>query len=249
MQSYEKVLLAVFSILLCVVFVFMLALFIKGPADVIRKFMLGTHQAMITRSKNFFDPTRKCNILLIGDSLALGVGASSPHASISGNIFSKTNCNVDTSAISGKRIGNLPELIPHKLAKFNAVIVILGANDFALYESYLPNAVVYNMVEEALKLLRSKFPKPIPILWATYVHPTVIPTLATNLVKDANLTGWQSGMYFKEILEQRAKHYDVNVENFNDISYMPPQFISKDGVHPNNLGYDVMSNYIIRGIK
>lgn len=236
-------------VILSVILVLLLALFIKGPADIISKYMLFTHQAMLTKPVNFFDPNRASTVLVMGDSLAVGVGASNPSATVAGNIFQKTNYNVDTSAVSGYKITNLPDIIPKNTVKYSAVVVILGGNDFALYESYLPNAVVNNMVSQALRLLRSRFPRPIPIVWATYVHPTVIPTLATNVIKDANLAGWKSGMYFKDVLEELAPKYAVRVENFRDITYMPAQFMSDDGVHPSDAGYEVMSNYIINALQ
>jgi lysophospholipase L1-like esterase len=236
-------------VILCLILVFLLALFIKGPTDLLSKYFIFTHQAMHTRPSRFIDPNRASTVLVLGDSLAVGVGSTSPQHTVAGNIFKKTNYNVNTSAVIGYKISNLPDLIPQKTAQYNAVVVILGGNDFALYESYLPNAVVYNMVEQSLRLLRSRFPRPIPIVWATYVHPTVIPTLATNIVKDANLAGWKSGMYFKDVLEKLGPQYAVRVENFKDITYMPSQFMSKDGVHPSDAGYEVMSDYIIRALQ
>jgi lysophospholipase L1-like esterase len=236
-------------VIVCLFLTFLLALLIKGPTDLVSKYFLFTHQAMHHKPSHFFDPNRTSNVLVLGDSLAVGVGSSSPRSTLAGRIFAKTKYNVDTSAVNGYKISNLPDLIPRQLAKYHAVVVILGGNDFAIYESYLPNAAVHNMVDQSLKLLRTKFPKPIPIVWATYVHPTLVPTLATNVIKDANLKGWKSGMYFKDILEKLGPQYAVQVENFRDITYMPSHFISKDGVHPSDAGYEVMSNYIIRALQ
>jgi len=249
MELYEIVLTGVFFVILITICSFLTILYVKGPTDLLQKYIYGTYQAARTPAKSFHHVDRKCNILLLGDSVAVGVGADSPEQGVGGKLFSNTRCNVDNFGVSGHKIHNIPNQIPKHTVKYDAVVIIVGANDFALSESYLTKDVVFNMVDRTLTLLRARFPKPIPILWATYVHPPIIPTLATNLLKDAHLMGWKTGMVFKEMLETLAPRYSINVENFKDVTYLPSQFSSADGVHPSNMGYELLAKYIIRGIQ
>lgn len=71
------------------------------------------------------------SMLVIGDSTAVGVGASAPEDSTAGRIAGYVNATyVENYAVSGALVGEIPQQIAQaKLPSYDLVLVQVGAND------------------------------------------------------------------------------------------------------------------------
>ncbi len=82
------------------------------------------------------------SILILGDSLAYGVGTSSPETSFAGRIGARyPNASIVNNAKVGEDINELAELLPQQLNRnYDIIFVIVGGNDISHYGIDLNNS-------------------------------------------------------------------------------------------------------------
>ena len=69
-------------------------------------------------------------ILVLGDSLAYGTGASKPEFSVAGRFASMyKNPSVDNRAVNGKRTAELVNEIQELSGQYDVILIIIGGND------------------------------------------------------------------------------------------------------------------------
>lgn len=186
------------------------------------------------------------NILVIGDSLARGVGATSPQHTISGQLNSYYNVNVETFAIIGITLNNFQLFKTRIESKQNDLIIIsLGGNDLLQYKSIKS---FETLIKEICEYIHDKAKT---ILWI-YPGSMVkgVPLLDGPLAPLRKLIKMRS-----EITDSLFLNITNTYDNIHFISYSflskndTSNFFNKDGLHPGNNGYRVSTKPIIDTIN
>ncbi len=240
-------LLYVILALLCVFFIAALT----SPIETVGRVLIGREAAQLPKPQAFSHRDRVCNVALMGDSLALGVGSTSYEHTIAANIFRVTKCNVDVFAKSGRKLEHLDALIPPIPSKYNAAVIVLGGNDFAMFETtHTTKEAIDRAVMRSMERVRTTFQPMTRIIWVTFVHPSHLPTLATNLLKSSVKDGWTVCDHFRQAMTTYGKKRNVYVENFEGEDMEKTEgLVSSDGLHPSNEGYKAMAARIIKKLK
>jgi len=114
---------------------------------------LSTSKQLLQRSTSFEqgDLHKDVSILVVGDSLGVGVGADDPRGSIAGRIGADLpHASVTNFSISGAHTKDIIDILKSLRAdQFNLVVVIVGANDIL---QFTPLAELEQQIDTALSL-------------------------------------------------------------------------------------------------
>ena len=182
-------------------------------------------------------PHAMSKILIVGDSVILGVGATHLDESLAGKIATVyPESSITTVGINGSKTKDLLSLIdkPSDVAKWNTIIIFSGGMDIihfvrsVTYANNLSNAFIYakEIAHTVIYIsppnigLAPIFPFPISHLYSLYSRK--LRTVAKRITEKYHVT-----------------HVDLFREQENDHFKARPDLYSSDLSHPNSAGYEV----------
>jgi len=174
-------------------------------------------------------------MLVLGDSTAVGVGASNKYESIPGLLADKLNiAYTENYAVSGAKVENLNSQVDQiKRDSYDVVLVQIGANDIVARNNA---KTVSAELETILTKLSSKSQKIIFLTAGNMGSPWVIPFFLEEYYTNLTLS-YQSkfesladklGITFVSLYEDES--VDPFVKN-------PEKYYSRDRFHPSSAGY------------
>ena len=186
------------------------------------------------------------SILVIGDSTAVGVGASKPEDSVAGRLSNAVDAShVENYAVSGAQVKDLPPQIQQaKRSSYDIVLVQVGANDIT--HLHMPTKTAYDLEEELSQLPDSK---QVIVLTAGNVgQSTAIPFVLRPLFADLTFAYHAA---FSTILSSHAYTY-VNIAEapgYELFGERPDIYLAADGFHPSSAGYELWFNAVQHSLK
>ncbi|MFC0261071.1 SGNH/GDSL hydrolase family protein [Fontibacter flavus] len=183
----------------------------------------------------------KSKILIIGESTAAGVGASSVEKTISSQVFHQLKKAHDIYNLgkNGLRAFQLKKLYtkgnPEDLTKIDIVIILIGANDCFNFTSPGKFQSALSEFLEEITSIGSVKKIIIPTIPPVNQFPA-IPSLIRFFL------GWHRSILAREILHLKTKFSLVDFENSSE--KFPKNFFAPDGIHPSDLGYELLAKQI-----
>lgn len=183
----------------------------------------------------------RSHILIIGESTAAGVGATSCNTTFASQFFKYTQqqFSVFNLGENGLKAENLQGLLSKSENKINGIfskaIILIGANDCFRFtppwkfskeiESFIQYLVREKKVENII----------IPLIPPVQIFPG-IPLLMRFFL------GWQREILSRELesLEKKLPHFSFE----NHEEKFAPEFFSEDGIHPSDMGYELIAAFI-----
>ena len=190
---------------------------------------------LVSQSRSFERAEGSRSMLVLGDSTAVGVGASSPQESVPGRVSSTLDASVENYATSGaimKEIGG--QFSKAKRTRYDLIVIQGGANDVVQFKS------LSETVASADRLLAR----------ASALSDHVI-LLTAGRVGDAPLLPRLSGAFFnararalRSDLMALAEKYgalyiDLYGNNSDIFASDPKRYYARDMFHPSSDGYAV----------
>jgi lysophospholipase L1-like esterase len=195
---------------------------------------LPSHSEFLVRKSKGHSP----NLLVIGESTAAGVGASSPNATFSYYIFNQLEQKYDVYNLgkNGLKAENLKKLLVHGQPdiplEIHTAVILIGAND--CFKFTPPGKFNKHIKEFVLLLSIVKGTEKIIIPPIPFVHQ--FPSLP-KLIRF--FLGWHRKILTKELENLAKKIPEMEFENIK-IKY-PIEFYAEDGIHPSDLGYEKLA--------
>lgn len=188
----------------------------------------------------------KSKILIIGESTAAGVGASSVEKTISSQVFHQLEKDHDIYNLgkNGLRAFQLKTLFskgnPDELSKMDIVIILIGANDcFKFTSPHKFNAALGQFLEEMTSIGSVK----------KIIIPTIPPVNQFPAIPGIIrfFLGWHRSIIAREIIHLKTKFPLVDFEHSSE--KFPKNFFASDGIHPSDLGYELLAKQVSDKIK
>ena len=215
-------------------------------------FYIHKSSGLIKESKSFSRNTVEngsvCSehILILGDSLGVGVGAAIPEESIAGRVAAdhKNTC-IKNISVSGAKIANIKDQLEAIGAdeKFDAILLFGGGNDIVQL-SKLPDVLL--QLQSLLLSLRKHSHK---IIFTACGNVGLAPAFIFPL--DVFYTGRAKEFLgqFKVISDMEGIYFvDLYHEKKEDpFEADPKKFYERDGFHPSSAGYEIWYEKIKRG--
>ncbi|MCH7408224.1 SGNH/GDSL hydrolase family protein [Belliella sp. DSM 111904] len=179
----------------------------------------------------------KENVLIIGESTVAGVGASSVQDTIFGNILkvqaNKYNIyNIGKVGLKAAYLTNFKQKNNAKLPiNYKTTVILIGANDcfaFTNPNTFLSGINIFITEMNAEYVYICSIP---PV----HEFPAIPKLMRFFLKNQRNLLTRQ--------LQQIEKHHP-NLHVINLPLQANPDFFSKDGIHPSDLAYEMMTSAI-----
>ena len=180
-------------------------------------------------------------LLVVGDSTAVGTGASSPAASLAGLLGAQQpRLWIDNRAHDGARFADLPAQLTASAGHYDLVLVQAGGNDVIR----LSDAdALRHSIDTVTRLARRK-------------APLVLLMPAGNVGNSpfffAPLSGWmtsRSRELHRMVREAALRHGAVYINLFQEREDDPfvkdPGLSARDGLHPSDAGYRVWHDALI----
>jgi len=175
------------------------------------------------------------HILVLGDSLAFGVGADNSVESVAGRIgYAYPRAHIENRAHSGFTIADVLEQVQNeKLEQYDMVLLQVGAND-VLY--FTPERVAREKLHALFNELSQVAPH-VVFMW--YGDVGLAPGLPPILARILHTKSMQMRTMYLEVAEQHGVHavdlYEGDgVDSFgSDVE----RYYSKDKLHPSGAGY------------
>lgn len=218
-------------------------------------FILSTHQKLsiskkliekgIPFSVNTND--RSKTLLVLGDSTAVGVGASTPEESVPGRLAAyRKYTSVENHAVSGATVSDLPSQIQQiQQNHYDTILVQIGANDMTRFHD---EEQVAASLKEILLPLKEKSKEIILIsagnLGGARAIPYPLRPLATRVNKK-----------YHKAFEDMAKVAGINYINLytdphSDPFILEPNvYFAADSFHPSSAGYGVWFDIIKKNLR
>ncbi|UJP63462.1 SGNH/GDSL hydrolase family protein [Mongoliitalea daihaiensis] len=185
-------------------------------------------------------------VLVIGESTAAGVGASSPETTFAARLFeaSKGDFEVLNLGKNGLKAARLPRLLTHAKpdipTSFDRVIILIGANDcfkFTPPGKFRKELKAFIEIFEQLDSTQMVF---IPAI-APVNHFPAIPALLRFFL------GVHRYILNKEIYRLSKNLHKLYFHDWK--TSFTDEFFASDGIHPSDLGYEKMAEEAYRFIK
>jgi lysophospholipase L1-like esterase len=178
------------------------------------------------------------NLLIIGESTAAGVGASSPNATFSHYIYNQLKQEYDIYNLGkkGLKVENLKKLLVHGQPdipmEIQTAVILIGAND--CFKFTPPGKFKKHIKEFVLLLILMKGTEKIIISPIPFVHQ--FPSLPKSI---RFFLGWHRTILTKELENLAKKLPEMKFENIK-IKY-PIEYFAEDGIHPSDMGYEKLA--------
>ena len=184
--------------------------------------------------------------LVLGESTAAGVGASSAECTFAGNIYRLfgEDCTVTNLGKNGIRAGQVLPFFSEKLhaekTQTDGIFLFLGANDcFRLTNPTHYHRSLLNLIH----YLDSDFNP-------SWIYLADIPPVHLFPAFPAMLQSYLKSQ--REFLREEMKQIaNMNSKIIFDelILNLPPEFFSQDMVHPSDIGYRAIAEFAWEGIR
>ncbi len=235
------------KILLLLLFLFAVGTVIQGVL-VYKKFLIA--RELITKASPFrIESTdHSVSMLVLGDSTAVGVGATKSEDSVAGRLARHTHATyVENLAVSGARTADLSRQIDAaSRARYNIILIQIGANDIMRFKSAESSG---ERLSRALKTLPQH--DKLIVLTAGNVGGTkFFPRLINPWY--TKLTLQYHKVFGSAVLEVGGLYINLYAEPANDLFITQPLvYFSPDGLHPSSEGYrlwfeKVLDNLIVK---
>jgi lysophospholipase L1-like esterase len=186
------------------------------------------------------------DVLIIGESTAAGVGASSPETTFAARIFNHTErkftiYNLGKNGLKAEQLTWLFQKSETKLAtSFSKTIILIGAND--CFKFTPPKKFSKEMATFIQFLIREKGVKDItiPLIPPVQVFPGIPGIMRFFL-------GWHRRILTKELKKLERTIPELSFENYETDTAV--EFYAEDGVHPSDLGYELISKTLACKIR
>lgn len=185
------------------------------------------------------------NLLIIGESTAAGVGASSPNTTFAHYAFNQLEKKYDVYNLgkSGLKAENLKKLLAHGQPdipmEIQTAVILIGAND--CFKFTPPGKFNKHIKEFVLLLSMVKGTKKIIIAPVPFVHQ--FPSLPKSV---RFFLGWHRILLTNELENLKNKIPEMEFENIK-VKY-PIEGYSEDGIHPSDLGYEKLAFVISKKV-
>ncbi|EOZ95594.1 GDSL-like lipase/acylhydrolase, putative [Indibacter alkaliphilus LW1] len=189
-----------------------------------------------------FGPKSKNPILIIGESTAAGVGASSAEKTIAKQIFELSDKSAEVLNLgkNGLLAKGLNGLLRHGLDKSGwkaqRTIILIGANDCF---KFTPPWKFFQELSTFTNLLQKQNGTKdiiIPSIPPVNRFPTIPFVLKIFL-------GWHRSLLMNELRKLDKQNENVKLLDFG-VDYTQ-EFFAEDGIHPSDLGYEIMAKRIV----
>jgi len=185
-------------------------------------------------------------LLIIGESTAAGVGATSVEKTFASRIFDYigrkfTIFNIGENGLRAENLKALFDKCENKMAKsFAKTIILIGANDcFKLtpprkFRQEMESFIQFLIQEKGVRQIT------IPLIPPVQEFPG-IPVIMRFFL------GWHRSILTRELELLEKKFPQLSYENQGDT--FAGEFFSKDGIHPSDIGYELIAASIAAKIK
>lgn len=184
-------------------------------------------------SKQSNDYTK--TLLVLGDSTAVGVGASSPISSLPALVSEYIGATyVENHAVSGATVNDMAQQLPlTQRSSYDMILIHIGANDIRRFHDV---EMVSKELQNITISLKDKSSQIIFLSAGNLGGASIIPFFIQSLYTRLNL---KYHRYFEEIAKTIHVTYvnmyiDPKIDPF--VQY-PKQYLAKDGFHPSDDGY------------
>lgn len=189
-------------------------------------------------------PTPVVRALFLGDSLAVGVGASDPMHTVAGRFATAIgNIELENVARSGSRARDLEaQLAKASRQMYDVIVVQIGGNDVACFSDY---AQVREQLTHALKLMKDRAPLVVLINMGdvgrcprfTWPLTTVLHRRSKDMQKLYRRVVKKTGVVFVDLMRRR-----------NDPTRRK-KYMAEDGIHLSDAGYAHVFKAFVRVIR
>ncbi len=185
-------------------------------------------------------------LLILGESTAAGVGASSVESTLAGNIYRLfgEDCSVTNLGKNGIRAGQVLPFFSEKLkaekTQTDGIFLFLGANDCF----QLTNPTEYHRsLVKLISSLESDFNP-------SWIYLADIPPVHLFPAFPAMLQSYLKSQreFLREKMKQIAHGNPKIIFDELDLN-LPPEFFCEDLVHPSDIGYRAIAEFSWDGIK
>lgn len=173
-------------------------------------------------------------MLVLGDSTAAGVGASSPEASVPGLVATLIKAtDVENYAFSGALISDIPrEIARAKRREYDLILVQVGANDIIRFHDADKSAAALSGELKSLP----RHSKLVVIVAGNVGGAAAIPWFLKAYY--THLTIRYHASFAKNIGEMGGTYVNLYTDPSQDpIVLEPKKYLASDGFHPSNFGY------------
>lgn len=185
------------------------------------------------------------NLLVIGESTAAGVGASSPETTLAAKIstYLYEKFHVYNLGKNGLTASRLPRLLSHGKPDipdhFEVAVLMIGANDcFKFSTPWKFNQEISKMCKLLTKKKQVKHIV-LPMIPPVKQFPAIPRVMRFFL-------GWHRSILLREMRGLANTHPEINLIELN--GNYTDEFFADDGIHPSDFGYKRMATEIARKI-
>lgn len=188
----------------------------------------------------------KSNILIIGESTAAGVGASSEETTFASRIYQHVGSNFSVYNLgkNGIQAERLKRLLVHGKQELSpeiqTAIILIGANDCF---KFTPPAKFQKELREFIQLLTKTYA----------VEKVIVPTVPPVHQFPALpwiirfFLGWHRRILIREIQFLEKEMPPLRYTSME--TKLEPSFFAEDGIHPSDLGYESMARQLLEEIR
>lgn len=185
-------------------------------------------------------------LLIIGESTAAGVGATSTERTFASHIFKNlkeqfTIINIGENGLKAENLQSLFRKSENEMPRnFSKTIILIGANDCfrftppGKFRTEIESFIHYLVLEKNVEKIT------IPLIPPVQIFPGIPKIMRFFL-------GWQRGILTGELEKLEKKLPHLSFENHG--GKFAGEFFSEDGIHPSDMGYEQIASFIATTIE
>jgi lysophospholipase L1-like esterase len=174
-------------------------------------------------------------MLVLGDSIAVGVGADTPNHSVVGRLASeKLDHSVENHSVVGARISDLFTQLGHALFEhYDLAFITIGANDIIRFKSA---AKAEQELEQFLSKLRGRVDRVVFLTAGNVGAAPIVPLVLRSLYHRRTLEYHE---VFQGVAERTNSTFVNLYEKPESDQFLrePDRFLAADRLHPSSEGY------------
>jgi lysophospholipase L1-like esterase len=215
--------------------VFAVAILVYDAFKISRALRASAAPEMQTKAYSASPADARSRLLVIGDSTAVGTGASASQETVAGRIGQDVNdLYIDNRAIVGARTADLCDQLADSSADFDAVLVQVGGNDIL---RWTPMTRLRRSIDSVLGEAVRRAPHVALIVPGLVGNAPAIPWPVNYLL---NHRAREVRRLYREAAERRGIHFvdltrGVAGEKVGDAARVDNY--AQDGLHPSGAGY------------